>query len=145
MADIKQKYGTSNQTLTTLVTNMISLATGSSATSAEISNVTNLFFDILVQIKVKVIATPSGTGVTNVYAIASADAGTSYPGTPNLKTVLIGSFNTNSIATFTSNVMSVAQAFGGFLPERIKIVVENQSGASYDSSGNGAFYQGVYA
>jgi hypothetical protein len=96
----------------------------------------------------------SATGTVNVYAYASAD-GSTYPegcGTdtgvtltspPNLR--LVGIINVVANATtYQSNPFSVAQAFGGVLPQFWGIVVENKSGAALDASIGSAWYQGVY-
>jgi hypothetical protein len=146
MGDIKAKYGTSNQSITIT---LASLADAAKAVSNEISNTANLFLDALVQFKIKTAAAGvSSTGVVYIYAVGSADGGTSYPDSVNQTKLLIGIMDANANATtFTSVPMSVAAAFNGKLPEKWKIVVENQTGAALDATeGNHAkFYQGVLA
>jgi hypothetical protein len=155
MADIKSKYGTSNQAITCA---LASLANNGARSGAAIDNTTNLFLDALVQVKVKSGASSvAATGYVNVYAYATADGGTSYPegaGTDvgvtltsptNLR--LIGSMNVVANATtYISEPMSVAAAFGNVLPDHWGIVIENKTGAALDSTeGNHAkFYQGAY-
>jgi hypothetical protein len=61
---------------------------------------------------------------------------------------LVGTINMVANATtYVSGPMSVANAFGGQLPERWGIVVENRSGAPFDATeGNHAkLWQGVLA
>lgn len=146
MADINLKYGSNNQTITII---LASLANGSKAVSNEINNLTNLFFDALLQLKIKTGASGvSSSGVIRVFAIGSADGGTSYPGSPNNELKPIGIFNANANATtFISNLVSVANAFNGKLPEKWKIVVKNDTGSALDATegDHSKFYQGVFA
>lgn len=146
MADIKIKYGPNNQSITIT---LASLADDAKVVSNEINNLSNLFFDALIQLKIK--TGPSGvsaSGVIRVFAIGTSDGGTSYPGSPNNELLPIGIFNANANAiTFISPIMSLANAFGGKLPEKWKIVIKNDSGSALDSTeGNHVkFYQGVLA
>lgn len=157
MADIKTAFGTSNQTITI---SPASVTNNSARESTAVDNSTNKFLDALVQLKIKSgAASTSATGYINVYAYATADGGTTYPDTvtgsdaaitltspPNLK--LIGVINVVANATtYKSEPMSVAAAFGGVLPEKWGIVIENKTGGTLDTTaGNhAAFYQGVYA
>lgn len=50
---------------------------------------------------------------------------------------------TGTNAVYTSAPMSVAQAFGGFLPAKWGIVVRNYCGITAHSSGCSAWYQGL--
>lgn len=156
MSTVKPLYGTSNQGITIT---LASLTNTSSRSSAAIDNTTNLFLDALVQLKVKSgAAGTSATGVVNIYAYGTADGGTSYPegaGTdvgvtltvpPNVR--LIGAVNVVANATtYISLPFSVANAFGGLLPDHWGIIVENRSGGTLDTTeANFAkFYQGIQA
>jgi len=144
--DLQIKYGLSNQPITLLLAN---LADGSKATSDEISNVSDLFHDVLVQLKVKTgAAGVSATGVLYVYAVGSADGGALYPDSENDERRPIGIIKANAdAATFVSELMSIAEAFNGKLPERWKVVVKNQTGAALDGteSNHSKFYQGVFS
>jgi hypothetical protein len=157
MSNIQPKFGSNNQSITVT---LASLANGSARASTAIDNSSNLYFDILVQLKVKSGASAvSSTGTVNVYAVGSADGGTTYAeaatGTdagitltspPNAR--LIGVINVVANATtYIGPLMSVAEAFGGSIPDHVVIIVENKSGAALDSTeGNHAkFYQGEYA
>lgn len=157
MADIKAKYGSNNQGITIT---LASLANGSARESTAIDNSSNLFLDALVQLKIR--SNSSGTsssGMVYVYAYGTADGGTSYSNTasgtdagitltvpPNAR--IIGTIAVTANSTnYESHPFSVAQSFGGVLPDHWGIIVENQSGAALDSTeGNHLkFYQGVYA
>ena len=142
--DLPLKYGASNRPITIL---LAGLANGSKATSEEISNAADLFHDALVQLKVKTGASGvSSTGVLYVFAIGSADGGASYPDSENDERKPIGIIKANADATtFISELMSVAAAFNGKLPERWKIVVKNETGAPLDGNepDHIKFYQGV--
>ncbi len=157
MGAINTTYGTSNQAITC---SLASLTTTSSRESTVVDNTTNLFLDALVMLKVKSGGSAtSATGFVNIYAYATVDGGTTYTDTAtgsdagitlttprNLR--LIGTINVvaNS-TTYKGGPFSVASAFGGVLPQKWGIVVENQSGGTLDSTeGNHAkLYQGVYA
>lgn len=157
MADIKQKYGTSNQAITCT---LASLANNAARASTYVDNATNLFMDALVSINIKTGASGTvSTGYVNVYAYGTSDGGTNYTenatgsdaaitlvSPTNLK--LIGIINCVANATtYKSGPFSVAQAFGGQLPERWGIVIENKTGGAFDSTeGNHIkVYQGVLA
>jgi len=154
--DIKTKYGTS----TAITCTLASLASNGARESTVVSNTTDLFLDALVMVKVKSNATgTSATGYVNVYAYGSADAGTTYSDTatgtdaaitltapPNVR--LIGVINVVANATtYKSGPFSVAAAFGGVLPEKWGIIIENKSGAALDATegSHAKFYQGVLA
>lgn len=152
--DIKQKFGTSNQTITC---GIASLANNSLRQSTYVDNSSNLFMDTLVFVKIKSGASStSSTGFCNIYAYGTSDGGTTYTDgasgsdsafTPTSPTNLrfLGSVNVvaNS-TTYYGGPFSLAAAFGS-VPERWGIVVENKSGGTLDSTaGNHAcFYQGL--
>jgi len=156
-ADIKTKYGTSNQTITLTIA---SLGNGSARESTVVDNSTLVCLDALVQLKVKSNASgTSSTGVVNVYAYSSSDGGTTYTEnatgsdaaitlTTPTNAVQVGIVNVVANATtYKSSPFSIAQAFGGILPQRWGIIIENKSGAALDATGgsHAAFYQGVFA
>lgn len=152
-AVIKPLYGSSNQAITITVT---SLTNGSAQASTVVDNTSNLYEDVLVVVKIKTAgSSTSATGYVNIYAYATADGGTTYPegisgsnssatltSPPNL--ILIGSISAvaNS-TTYTCEPLSVAWAFGGRLPAKWGIVVENKTGATLDASIGSAWYQGL--
>lgn len=155
--DIKEKFGANGQTITIT---LASLANNSARQCTAIDNSTNVFLDALVQLKLKTNAAGTATtGYVNVYAFGTVDGGTTYTENagandagitltvpPNA--VLIGRINCVANATtYYSSPMSVAAAFGGVLPEKWGIIVENKTGATLDATaGNHAVkYQGVVA
>lgn len=133
-----------------------SLANNSARQSAVVDNSTNKYLDALVGGTFK---TATGTlaspGYINVYAYALTD-GTNYSGgasgsdaaytLPTYKQlVLLGTVYINT-ANVVENMSpkSVAAAFGGTLPQKWGIVVENQSGLTLDASAGGALsYTGI--
>ena len=138
MADTKLAYGTT----TAITITLDSLANGSSATSAEIDNTTDLFLDALVEVVVTTGTVGSNPHV-KVYALSSVD-GTNFASDSNKK--LIDTIDTPaSSTTYRSRAASVALAFGGVLPPKWKIVVENATGDALAASGNSAQYRGVYS
>lgn len=150
--DFTTKYGDPNQPITI---NLNSLANNGARESLVIEN-TEGFLDALVQVKFK----SGGSGVTsagyvNVYAYGSANDGTNYgdgatgadaaitlTSPPNLKR--IGIINVVAVSTtYVSNPFSVRAAFGGTMPKKWGIVIENKSGGAGDASLSSAWYQGV--
>jgi len=155
MAVFKADYGTEKQSITITIT---SLTNTSARQSTVVDNTTNLYLDSLVQVQVKsAAAATSANGYVNVYAYGTVDVADSlYPdgitGSDGSVTLvvptnlrLIGTINVvaNS-TTYASEPFSVAAAFGGVLPEKWGIVVENQSGATLDASVGAAYYQGIW-
>jgi hypothetical protein len=157
MSDIKQKLGTTNQTITITIA---SLANNGARESTVIDNTSDLFLDALVQLKIKApAASTAATGYVNVYAYGTADDGTNYGDgatgidaaitltvPPNLRLIGVINVVANGV-TYKSNPMSVAQAFGGVLPAKWGLVLENKTGGTLDTTGgnHSAFYQGVLA
>lgn len=158
MANIKTAYGTQAQAITCT---LASLASAAARESTVIDNNTNLYTDALVEIGVKLsTGTPAGQKGTNVYVYGTVDAATPvYPdavtGTDaaitlnaptNLK--LLGTIQTPAASTtYKGGPWSVAQAFGGTMPQKWGIVIENQSGANAYTAVEGdhtKIYQGVY-
>jgi hypothetical protein len=156
---------------TALTITMNSLAGASARSSAFVDNATTLYVDALVSIKFTLNAT--GTvgdhGCVNVYAYASED-GTIYgpSGGPSGKEAIDGTdkpitvnfspapstlwglrIGLVQIQTGAANVsyvsppFAVAQAFGGTLPRRWGIVVENRCGIGFAGSGCTASFTGV--
>lgn len=154
MSDIKAKFGTSNQSITCTIT---SLANNGQRASTVVDNGTNVFLDALVFVKVKsAAASTSASGYVNVYAYGTSDGGTTYTegatgsdagitltSPPNVKLIGVINVVANS-TTYSAGPFSVAAAFGGALPEKWGIIVENKSAATLDASVGSAWYQGVY-
>jgi hypothetical protein len=157
VADIKAKFGSSGQTITCT---LASLTNNSARQSTEIDNSTNLFLDALVFLN---IASPSAststTGFVNVYAYGTVDGGTNRTENAGASDAaitltvpanarLIGVINVvaNS-TTYKAGPFSVAAAFGGVLPEKWGIIVENKTGGTLNSTEGNHFknYQGVLA
>ncbi len=154
MSSILEAFGTSNQAITCTFT---SLANNGQRQSTVIDNSSNLFLDALVVVTVKsAAASTSSTGYVNIYAYGTVDGGTSYTdgatgtdGTitltapPNMRLIGVISVVANS-TTYIGGPFSVAAAFGGILPQKWGIVVENKSAATLDASTGAAKYQGMY-
>jgi hypothetical protein len=154
--NLETKYGSNNQGITIT---LASLATAAARASTAVDNSSAVFEDALVSLAVKSGASgTSATGYVNVYAYGTTDGGTNYTegatGTDAAITLTVpsnairmGSINVVANAvTYHGGPFSVAQAFGGSLPDHWGIIVENQSGGALDSTeGNHTkTYQGVY-
>jgi hypothetical protein len=135
---------------------MTSLGAGNGRQSLVVDNTTNLYLDALVGGSIK---TASGTLATipyvNVYVYALTD-GTNYSGGASgsdaaytlpvyknivlLSTVYINTANT--VEYFAPR--SVAACFGGTLPIKWGVILENQSGLALDATAPGSItYTGV--
>lgn len=163
MPTIKTQYGTEAQTITCT---LASLATATARESTVVDNTSNQFLDVLVTVRItlanggtigsdkKVYVHAYGTvdAATPVYPdkVTGADAGITLDVPTQLKTIAViecGSYVTASVITFTSEPVSVAQAFGGILPSHWGIVVENKTNIAFTAgeSDKKKIYQGVYA
>jgi hypothetical protein len=152
----KSKYGLNDQPISITLD---SLALGAGRCSAAIDNSTDLFLDALVVVQ---ISSGIGThgGQIRIWAYGSCNGGSDYgdgvPGTDSVVTLsypvnlhLIGVLSIPNVTgapyvLFTSNPLSVAQAFGGRMPDHWGIAVENQLNSAPLGIGNSAWYQGVY-
>lgn len=153
--DLKQKYGTSNQTITLTVA---SLANNGLRECTAVDNSSNLYIDALVGGKVKAgAASTSATGYINVYAYGTTDGGTTYSGSASgtdadysgnsLNLIWLGRISVIADATtYEFGPFSIASAFKGTLPDHWGIVIENKTGGTLDSTGgsHAVHYQGVY-
>ncbi len=159
MADIKEAFGTSGQSFTQT---LASLADSSTAgrESTVIDNSSNKFLDALVAGRIKTINSGSiaSPSCVFIWVYATADGGTTYTDTatgsdaamtansPN-QLRLLGVINCAAInTTYKGGPWSVAACFGGRLPEKWGIFVQNDSGTSLSATeGDHDFwYQGVY-
>jgi hypothetical protein len=148
----KPLYGSNNQAISCTFTSLVNNACRG---GAAIDNTSALFLDALVQVIVKAGASgTSATGYVNIYAYGTADGGTSYPEGAGTNTGLTLTVPTNlrvigvlnvvaDAATYKSEPMSVAAAFGGILPDHWGIALENKTGGTLDASTGSAFYQGI--
>lgn len=161
-ATIKTQYGTEAQAITCT---LASLANNGQRESTVVDNTTNLFLDALVTVRIdladggtiasdkKVYVYAYGTvdAATPIYPdrVTGSDAGITLDSPTNLK--LIGVIECASYVTVTKTIFtmppaSVAQAFGGILPEKWGIVVENKTSITVRASEatQKKIYQGVY-
>lgn len=138
-----------------------SLTTGSARESAVVDNSSNKWLDDLISLTFTIASGSPSTGgpAVNIYASGSED-GTLWPivqlstgaafttgagdgsvgamGSPN-NLRLIGSFGlqsttSNAERTFRTQPFSVAQAFGGVLPIKYSIIIDNQVGVNFSTS-----------
>jgi hypothetical protein len=150
MADIKTKYASAANITITLA----SLANDAKRQSTKISNTANLYLDALVQLKVKTGSSVSGDKAVYVYAYGTTESSMGYSGDASGtdgayngaidNTKLIGVISTPAAGTaYVSDVMSIANAFGGKLPSEWGIIIQNKTGAALD--GTESNYEKKYA
>jgi len=155
MADIKTKYASAAGVTISLA----SLADSAKRQSDAVDNSSNLYLDAQVQLKVKTGGTVSGDKAVYVYAYGTTDSGglgysggasgsdSAFSGTL-ANTKLIGVISTPASGTaYESDIMSVAAGFGGLLPGKWGIIVENKSGSALDGteSNHAKKYVGITA
>lgn len=114
---------------------LASLANGSVATSSAIDNTSNLYGTIGIAGKFKTGASGvSATGTISIAVAASADGGTTYPTVfSNCRLVDVINAVANA-TTYNLNWSNIAALFGGVLPSKIEILVQNNTGAALDST-----------
>src|SRR5262245_9746753 len=150
MADVKQEYGSS----TALTIKLNSLGSGSARESAAVDNTgANKFLDALVRVSVSV-GTVANPKEVRVYVYGSED-GSVYedPATGSDAAITLEDPPVTRIAKVipvpTSSkvyeaVFPIAVLFGGSMPRKWGIIVDNQSGAALAASNNSASYPGIY-
>jgi hypothetical protein len=136
------------------------LTNNSARASTAVDNSTNLFVDALVGGLLKTgAAGTAATGLAYIYAYGTVDGGTNYTenasGTDAAITLtnptnlpLLGVVNMVAVATtYKFGPFSVAQAFGGTLPDHWGVVVLNATGGTLDTTAGNhkVVYQGVQA
>lgn len=142
MADIKTAYAASASLTITLASLADSATVGRESTV--VSNATDLYLDVMVAAKFKTqnSGTISAPSCIYVWAYSSIDAGSNYTDTatgadaactinsPN-QLRLLGVVNVAAInTTYKGGGWSVAQAFGGKVPQRWGVVVVNDCGTA---------------
>ncbi len=131
------------------ITSMVGITFTSFAGSLVITNTSNLYLDVYVQVKIKTgIGVDTVNGKVNVYGYGSVDNGTTYSdgttGTDAIQTYasnrthnlsFLGAITAKAnTTTYVSNPFSFAMANGGVIPEKWGIVVENLTGATFDNT-----------
>lgn len=153
MPNFKQAFaGDSALTIT-----LTSLANGAARESDAVDNSTNLYIDALCRVHVKLATgTPASDKLINVYAYGSEDgtnygdnvtganAGVTLRSPTNLKLVATIYTPDSGGLTYKSHPFGIAWAFGGILPVKWGIVVENRSGLALDTTGNAVAFNGSY-
>jgi hypothetical protein len=157
MTTNKQAFGTSTSLTITLNSLTSSSTAGRESTAGD--NTTDLFFDVLVSLRLNVAAgTPANDQSIYLYAYGSED-GTNYTdnatGT-DAPITLRDPFNVSSPlilrvpilvggVTFKTHPIGLRQWFGGSLPRKWGIIVRNNCGLSLAASGNAATYTGIFS
>ena len=137
---------------TPITITLSSLATSAARQSTAIDNTATLFLDALVYVAVTLSpGTPASAKSVNIYAygsedgtnfgdnVGSADAAITLRTPTNLR--LIGVLATPDAGgvTYRTNPLAVAPAFGGVLPRKWGIVVENATAISFTATTSASF------
>lgn len=155
MSDVKTAYAAA-ASLTITLNSLASSATAGRE-STVVSNTTNKYLDALVEVLISFPnSAPANDKTIYVWAYAAVDAANYTGGCTGADAaytrqnptvlVLLGTIPvpTQNIS-YRSRPFSVAAAFGGVLPEKWGIVVQNYAGQTLNGSGCSAQYQGVYS
>jgi hypothetical protein len=153
MSTIKSLFGGLNAITCTIA----SLASGAAQGSVAVDNSSNQYLDAQLTLLIAVAAgSPSGSKVINIYGYRSVD-GTNFddpaPGTDGAITVgsptnliLLESINVPTGGkTYSKQIASLAAKFGGVLPIKWGLVIENQTGVALSGSGHSLQYRGLFA
>lgn len=144
MAETKVTYASAGTVTITLT----SLANGSWRQSAVVDNTSNLYLDAHVGGSVQTGTTPTAGGTIDIYVYASYD-NTLYTGGASgsdaaytadgeeglfrrLETIIV---DASSDTDYIWGPTSVAELFGGYLPRKWGIVMENNTGAALNATG----------
>lgn len=158
---IKPSYGTKTNFTITLASLAASATVGRQSTAVD--NTTDLALDCLVGGLIET-GTVSGNKQVLIYVAGSVDGGTTYSGKSGANAIgasdagftradptdlkLIGILPTpTSSLVYSFGPYSVAQAFGGNMPDHWVLVVFNDTGASLSATGgnNAGFYKPIQA
>lgn len=157
MASIKESFQNTVQNLTIT---LASLANGSARQSNVVDNSSDGFLDVLISFNMKTAASStSATGYVNIYAFGTTDGGANYTenaGASDAAITLVSPTNlkfigqANLVANSTTYKMgpfSLAAAFGGQVPQKWGVVVQNNTGAALDATEGSHVktYQGIYS
>lgn len=155
---IKTSYRATNQTVTATLASLANSTSQSTGIrgSAFVDNTTNLDIDDQVTVQITTAASGvSSTGSVIIYiygciggttnctdGVTGTDAAQTLTNPTNL--VKVVACNTVAVLTlYTCGPFSVANAFGGTVPARWGIVVQNLSGAAFAASGNSIVYDAL--
>lgn len=144
MATISMNYSTA-QTVTITLT---SLGDGAWRQSASVDNGTNKYIDAHLGGSIQVGTTPTDGTTIDVYAYGTYD-GTNFTGGASgsdaaytadgeedeLRLIQVITVDATSDQDYVFGPISIAQAFGGVLPETWGIIVENNTGAALNATG----------
>lgn len=155
MATVKAAYA-ANAAITCTLNSLASSQTVGRASTA-VDNSSNLYLDAQVSLILALASgTPANDTATYVYAygttdgtnytegVTGTDAGFTIHNPTELPLIGIVPMPTGAV-TYYAGPFSVAQAFGGMLPQKWGIVVVNYSGLAYGASGCSANFNGLNA
>lgn len=158
MSTLKTQYGSGNQAISVTIDG---LANDAKRESVAVDNSTNCFLDALVHVTIATNTASDSTGDKSVYiyAYGTADGGAAYSGNASGSDAVFGTdpqqlgncrligvvYAPTQNRIYKSDLMSVASAFGGTLPQRWGIIVHNKTGQTLKTSDCSAVYQGLCA
>lgn len=153
MANLKQGIGAS----TALTITVASLANAAARESTIVDNSSNLFLDAMITFKLKVAASLASDKTIYVWLFASedgtiiddnatgVDAAITLRSPHNFKGPFIINTPTDSL-TYNAILTSVASFFGGVMPKKWGVIVENKTGQALSATpgDHSVKYSGIY-
>lgn len=155
-------YGTSTSiTIGSAIGGLANSTTSVVQTEAVTTPTTNNIVDCIVRVTIKGAGTVASPFAANVFVFGSED-GTTFPDDAtatvttgaltlsangsNLTAKFLGQVAVPTAASYDSQPWSIAAAFGGILPRKWGLIIQNQTGASLDAtaSNHTASYTPVY-
>jgi hypothetical protein len=160
MSDVRTGYGTSGLALTITLTSLADSSTAGRESLA-VDNSSDKFLDVLISGKIKTqnSGTISAPSAVFIWAAATVDAGTTWPDTITgtdaaitfnaptqlklLGVIYVAAINT----TYKAGPFSLASLYGGKMPAKWSIAVQNDCGTALTATaGDHVFqYQGIFA
>lgn len=157
-ANIKQAFG-GDSSITCTLASLASSATAGRESSA-VDNSSNLYFDALVRLDIKLQSgSPANDKLTYVFAYGSedgtnytdnatgSDAALTFRSPTNLRLIGTIAMPDSGALTYKSHPLSVAVAFGGILPPKWGVVIQNYTGVTFSATegDHAKAYNGLYA
>ena len=163
MSDVKIAYAaSSNLTVTALNGLALSATHVTGWESAEIDNSSTKYVDMLVSAKITVESAGLAAGQIRIHIVPKLDDSTwpgGFDGTESAETTPLDDENGTAIGAIIGGIaatdttasqvyyfrpFSVAQLFGGVLPEKFVIFITQSTGTTLETSGNQVTVKGIY-
>ncbi len=144
---------------TAITLTLTSLANGSWRQSTAVDNTANLYLDVLVGGSVQTGTTPTADATIDIYAYGQYDGSGEYTAGASGSDAAYTADGEETLLRYVTSIIvdatsdqdyewgpvAIASCFGGVMPQRWGLVVENNTGASLNATGtnNETLYTGI--